>query len=163
MKTSAGILVYKKENNEIKVLLAHMGGPFYTNKDAGAWDIPKGEFEGENGLSAAHREFEEEIGQPAPIGEALDLGTVKNSGKVVMIWAVGGDLDVSKITSNKFQMEWPPKSGKLQEFPEVDKADWFSLPEASIKIVKSRHIFLDRLADRLNVKIEAKPEQPSLF
>jgi predicted NUDIX family NTP pyrophosphohydrolase len=163
MKTRAGILVYKKENNEIKVLLAHMGGPFYTNKDAGAWDIPKGEFEGENGLSAAHREFEEEIGQPAPIGEALDLGTVKNSGKVVMIWAVGGDLDVSKITSNKFQMEWPPKSGKLQEFPEVDKADWFSLPEASIKIVKSRHIFLDRLADRLNVKIEAKPEQPSLF
>lgn len=166
MKTSAGILVYKFENNELKVMLVHMGGPFYTKKDAAAWDIPKGEFEDEDGLTAAHREFAEEVGQPAPSGEAFDLGTVKTSNKVVMIWAVEGDMDVSNISSNTFQIEWPPHSGELKDFPEADKAGWFTLPQAHVKIVKSRAIFLNRLADHLKISPPAptpSQEQASLF
>jgi len=170
MKTSAGILLYRIKNNQIEILLGHMGGPFYTKKDIAAWDIPKGEFEGEDALSAAHREFEEEIGQPASAGEAIELGEVKTSNKVVMIWAIEGDLDVSKVKSNTFQIEWPPKSGQLQEFPEVDKAAWLNLETAKIKIVKSRIAFLERLAEMLKdlvpgiqINSASKPPQQSLF
>jgi len=170
MKTSAGILLYRIKNNQIEILLGHMGGPFYAKKDMAAWDIPKGEFEGEDALSAAHREFEEEIGQPAPAGEAIELGEMKTSNKVVMIWAIEGDLDASKVKSNIFQMEWPPKSGQIQEFPEIDKAAWFDLETAKIKIVKSRIAFLDRLTDVLKdrmpgmqINSASKPPQQSLF
>lgn len=162
MKTSAGLMVYKIEDGKVKVLLGHMGGPFYTKKDAAAWDIPKGEFEGEDALGAAHREFEEEIGQPAPAGDAFDLGTVKVSGKVVMIWAVEGDVDAERIESNTFKMEWPPKSGEIREFPEIDKAGWFDLPTATIKIVKSRTVFLERLVDFLKQhRPDIAPNLPS--
>lgn len=175
MKQSAGLLVYKIENNQVKVLLGHMGGPFYVYKDNHAWDIPKGEFEDEDALSAAYREFEEEIGKPPPKGEVLDLGEVRTSGKVVMAWTVEGDIDTSSIKSSMFTMEWPPKSGEEQEFPEIDKAEWFDLLSATKKIVKSRTVFLERLAIKLkqrnaDIKLpnsfEPEPESPpqqSLF
>ncbi len=168
MKTSAGLLIYKVDDGKVKVLLGHMGGPFFARKDAAAWDIPKGEFEGEDALAAAHREFEEEIGQPAPTGEAYDLGTAKSSNKVVMIWAMEGDIDIKNISSNTFKVEWPPKSGEIQEFPEIDKANWFDLPTASVKIVKSRVVFLERLATflkqhRPDIAASLPPEQTSLL
>ena len=159
MKTSAGILLYRVKDNQLQVLLGHMGGPFYARKDMAAWDIPKGEFEGEDALSAAHREFEEEIGQPPPTGPAIELGEVKASNKVVMIWAIEGDLDVNTIKSNTFEMEWPPKSGEIQEFPEIDKAAWFDIEKAKIKIVKSRVAFLDRLLEAVKDKIPEPPQQ----
>ena len=168
-KQSAGLLIFKTEKGQVKVLLGHMGGPFYTKKDEGAWDIPKGEFEGEDALEAAHREFQEEIGQPAPDGEAIALGEVKASGKTVAIWAIEGDLDVSSIKSNTFEMEWPPSSGQIQKFPEIDKAGWFDLRTAAKKIVRSRGKFLERLAENLGQPLPeeelgtTKPPQQALF
>jgi predicted NUDIX family NTP pyrophosphohydrolase len=169
IKQSAGLLVYRLENKQIKVLLGHMGGPFFARKDDGAWDIPKGEYEGEAAYEAARREFQEEIGQPAPTSEHIDLGEVKKSGKAVRIWAIEGDLDVSTIKSNNFELEWPPKSGQIQEFPEIDRAEWFDLPIAMKKIVRSRVEFLEKLAEKLGQPIPAsdtlplKPPQQSLF
>ncbi len=162
-------MVYKNEGGQVKVLLGHMGGPFFAKKDAGAWDIPKGEFANEDALEAAFREFEEEIGQPPPKNNLVELGEVKSSGKTVMIWAIEGDLDVSNIQSNTFEMEWPPRSGQKQEFPEIDRAAWFYLDTASKKIVRSRAVFLERLAEKLNLpppepeNMPAKPPQQSLF
>lgn len=163
MKQSAGLLIYKIENGQVKVLLGHMGGPFYAKKDEGAWDIPKGEYEDEDALTAAHREFEEEIGQPAPTGRAYDLGEIKASGKIVKIWAIEGDLDVSRIDPDTFTMEWPPKSGKIQEFPEIDKAKWFTLPIAVKKVNQNRRLFIERLAGKLRIQLSPEPEQRSLF
>jgi predicted NUDIX family NTP pyrophosphohydrolase len=146
MKHSAGILLFRRSQGEIEVLLVHPGGPFWAKKEAGAWSIPKGEYvAGEDPLSAAKREFEEETGARVD-GQFLALGEVKQSGgKRVAAWALAGDLDPTKIRSNTFQMEWPPRSGNLCEFPEVDRAAWFSIESARAKLLKGQLDFLIRL------------------
>jgi predicted NUDIX family NTP pyrophosphohydrolase len=146
-KLSAGILLYRRTRGVLEVLLVHPGGPFWTKKDAGAWSIPKGEYEVvEDAFAAALREFEEETGSACPKGEAHSLDTVKlSSGKVISAWAIEGECDASAIRSNSFSMEWPPKSGKTQEFPEVDRAEWFGLAVAHEKIHPAQRAFLDRL------------------
>ncbi len=131
-KLSAGIVLYRQRGAELEVFLVHPGGPFWLKKDLGAWSIPKGEYEkDEDAFAAALREFEEETGSVCPKGEARSLDTVKlSSGKVISAWAIEGECDASAIRSNMFSMEWPPKSGKMQEFPEVDRAEWFALAAA---------------------------------
>jgi predicted NUDIX family NTP pyrophosphohydrolase len=131
------------------VLLGHMGGPFWARKDAGAWSIPKGEYgEDEDARAAARREFGEELGTPPPDGPWLELGEVRQrAGKVVTAWAVEGDFDVSTLRSNTFTIEWPPRSGRQAEFPEIDRAAWFDLATARARIVAAQAVFLDRLAD----------------
>lgn len=146
-KKSAGLLLYRSGAEGLEVLLVHPGGPFWRAKDDGAWTIPKGEIEeGEDELAAARREFGEETGW-RPAGAAHDLGSVRQAGgKRVRVWAVAGDWDPAKLASNSFSVEWPPRSGRLQEFPEADRAAWFSLAAARRKILKSQIAFLDRLA-----------------
>lgn len=151
-KKSAGLLVYRlKDNKDVQILLVHPGGPQWAKKDEHAWSIPKGEVEeDEDMLVAAGREFEEEIGLQAPKGELRELGNAKVSGgKSNYIWAVEGDLDVSTIKSNKLTMEWPPKSGKQIEIPEVDRAEWISLGQAKFKLHKGQAVFVDRLQELL--------------
>lgn len=130
-KQSAGVLVYRKNGNELEVFLVHPGGPFWKNKDAGAWSIPKGEFgDDENALDAAKREFFEETGFSIS-GDFIELQPLKlKSGKIVFAWAVESDIDAHKIDSNLFDIEWPPRSGKMQWFPEVDRAEWFTVEQA---------------------------------
>jgi len=132
---SAGILMYRQKNGQLEVLLVHPGGPFFKNKDAGTWSIPKGEFlSDEEPLTAAKREFMEETGS-AVDGDFIPLNPVKlKSGKIIYAWAIEGDIDHENIFSNLFEMEWPPKSGKKQSFPEVDRAGWFYAEEAILKI-----------------------------
>jgi predicted NUDIX family NTP pyrophosphohydrolase len=147
-KTSAGILLHRERGGAREVLLVHPGGPFWARKDAGAWSIPKGEYEeGDDPRACALREFEEELGSPLPAGTDLtELGTVRQSGgKVITAYAAPGDLDADAITSNTFTIEWPPRSGRSQEFPEVDRAGWFSLDEAREKINQAQAEFLVRL------------------
>jgi predicted NUDIX family NTP pyrophosphohydrolase len=134
-KRSAGILMYRRRDGELQVLLGHPGGPFWAKKDAGAWSIPKGEIdEGEDPLAAAKREFSEETGLRLE-GELIALAPIRQKGgKVVLAWAIEGDCDARAIESNVFSMEWPPKSGKMAEFPEIDRAEWFSLDEARRRI-----------------------------
>jgi predicted NUDIX family NTP pyrophosphohydrolase len=129
------------------VLLIHPGGPFWAKRDAGAWSLPKGEIEpGESALEVALREFREELGQDPPHGTSFALGTIRQAGgKVVHAWAVHGDLDVERIESVTFEMEWPPRSGRKQEFPEVDRAAWFALEEARTKILPAQAVLIDRL------------------
>ena len=151
-KLSAGLLAYRRTGSGLEVLLVHPGGPFWVKKDEGAWSVPKGEYEpGEDALAVARREFEEEIGQAPPNGnEPVPLGELRqSSGKVVSAWAIEGDLDVSEVRSNSFEMEWPPRSGRTQEFPEVDRAGWFGLDEARRKIHRGQLGFLDRLDELL--------------
>ena len=145
-KTSAGLLMYRIRDGKPQVLLAHPGGPFFRNKDQGAWTIPKGELApGEDPLEAARREFAEEIGTPAD-GPFIPLRPItQKSGKIVQAWAVRGDLDASAITSNKFSVEWPPKSGKTAEFPEVDRAEFFDLETARQKINPAQAAFISEL------------------
>ncbi|OGW40690.1 MAG: hypothetical protein A2010_02390 [Nitrospirae bacterium GWD2_57_9] len=146
MKTSAGILMYRRSNDGIEVFLIHPGGPYFINKDNGAWSIPKGEIdEGEDGLAAAKREFREETGC-VPEGTFLPLSPIRQrSGKIVISWAVEGDCDADSMTSNSFSLEWPPKSGRRQEFPEADRAAWFTLREARHKINPAQAPLLDEL------------------
>jgi predicted NUDIX family NTP pyrophosphohydrolase len=134
-KRSAGILLYRKINSQLQVFLVHPGGPFFKNKDAGAWSIPKGEFsDDEDPLVAAKREFREETGQVID-GNFIQLKPVTlKSGKIVHAWAVESDIDHETIFSNLFEIEWPPKSGKKQSFPEIDRAGWFEVEEARLKI-----------------------------
>ncbi|MEO5564305.1 MAG: NUDIX domain-containing protein [Chitinophagaceae bacterium] len=134
-KQSAGILLYRFQKKKTEVFLVHPGGPFWKNKDAGAWTIPKGEFTGdEDPLEAAKREFEEETGTLLT-GKFTELQPIKQkAGKTVYAWAIEGDIDPSKIKSNSFEIEWPPKSGKMTSFPEIDRADWFDLIKAKEKI-----------------------------
>jgi len=148
-KRSAGILLFRKRGRELQVLLAHPGGPFWKNKDAGVWSIPKGEYnESEDPLEAAKREFQEETGIEAN-GAFSPLGQVKQAGgKVVTAWAMEGDCSPEAIRSNTFTMEWPPNSGLTKEFPEVDRAQWFSLDDARARIVKGQKEFLNRLMSR---------------
>jgi len=145
-KKSAGLLMYRQRNRVLEVLLVHPGGPFWVKKDEGSWSIPKGEYTSEeNPLEVAKREFQEETGFTA-FGEFIPLTPLKQpSGKVITAWAFEGDCDASAIKSNTFAMEWPPHSGRQQEFPEVDRAVWFSIPVAKQKIVKGQVGFLDEL------------------
>lgn len=134
------------------MLLVHPGGPFWAKKDDGAWSLPKGENEvGEGPLTVAEREFEEELGQPPPSGTRRDLGELdQSSAKRVHAWAIEGDLDADHIVSNTFEIEWPPKSGAVVNFPEVDRAGWFTLSEARIKLLSGQVGFLDRLVVALS-------------
>src|SRR5512135_1267787 len=146
-KTSAGILLYKRKDGDLRVFLVHPGGPFFAKKDAGAWSVPKGEIdEGEDPLAAAKREFEEETGC-RPEGEFISLSEVmQKSGKIVRAWAVEGDCDAQTIRSNTFTLEWPPRSGRRQEFPEVDRAGWFAIPVALEKILSGQRELVVELA-----------------
>ncbi|MDI6853069.1 MAG: NUDIX domain-containing protein [Deltaproteobacteria bacterium] len=150
-KRSAGLLMYRRRAGRLEFFLVHPGGPFWKNKEAGAWSIPKGEFGPEDdALAAARREFAEETGFEAE-GDFFPLSPITQAGgKVVQAWAVEGDLDPEKITSNTFTMEWPPNSGKEVEFPEVDRAGWFSFEEAKEKINKAQVKLLEELKAKLN-------------
>jgi predicted NUDIX family NTP pyrophosphohydrolase len=161
-KQSAGLLLYRK-NKVLEVLLVHPGGPFWAKKDLAAWSIPKGEFlDDEEPQVAARREFYEELGVAAPEGELIDLGSAKqSSGKVVYAWALEADLDTKHVKSNLFEMEWPPKSGQTQEFPEVDRAEWFALPMATKKLVKGQLPLLQNLAEQLGASTTDEPEASS--
>ncbi|MCE3224187.1 MAG: Phosphohydrolase [Nitrospira sp.] len=145
-KLSAGILLFKQQGSEVEVFLVHPGGPFWSRKDEGAWSIPKGEYEaGEDPLAVAIREFQEETGFEVK-GTFHPLTTLKQpSGKVISGWAVEGDVDAAALTSNTFTLEWPPKSGKSREFPEVDRGAWFDLSSARVKLQAGQRGFLDRL------------------
>lgn len=149
-KQSAGLIMYRVRDHALEVLLVHPGGPYYERKDELVWSIPKGEFkEGENPLSTAKREFEEETGF-RPAGTFLALSPItQRSGKEVMAWAFEGDCDPEKIKSNAFTMEWPPSSGRTQEFPEVDRAEFFTIPEAKKKIVPAQIPLLEELKEQL--------------
>jgi predicted NUDIX family NTP pyrophosphohydrolase len=149
---SAGLLLYRCRGDVLEVLLGHMGGPYWQRKDSAAWSIPKGEYEAdEDPLLAARREFAEEFGLPAPDGVDYEpLGEVlQRGGKVVTAWAVHADVDVTTIVSNTFEMEWPPGSGRRQSFPEIDRAGWFRIPVARLKIVQGQLPLLDRLTQLL--------------
>ncbi|MEU0847763.1 NUDIX domain-containing protein [Streptomyces flaveolus] len=149
MRRSAGLLLHRPGDGGTEVLLGHMGGPFYARRDAGAWTIPKGEYDpAEPAWEAARREFEEELGLPPPAGEAVPLGEVRQSGgKVVTAWAVEADLDPATIAPGTFRMEWPPRSGRIEEFPELGRVAWFTVERAREVIVKAQAAFLDRLAE----------------
>jgi predicted NUDIX family NTP pyrophosphohydrolase len=153
-KQSAGILLYRGRGPALRLMLVHPGGPFWAKKDGGAWSIPKGEYEeGDDPLLVASREFEEELGSPAPAGDAIELGElVQPSRKRVTAFALEGDFDPAHLRSNSFEMEWPPKTGRLQSFPEVDRAEWFTVEEARDKILPGQRPFIDRLLERLGMK-----------
>ena len=148
---SAGILLYRHRDAGPEVLLVHPGGPFWARKDLGAWSIPKGEHEdGEAPQAAARREFAEETGTALPPGELVALGEVRQrGGKIVSAWAAEGDLDPETVQSNMFEMEWPPRSGRRQEFPEIDRAGWFALEDARERLLAAQTPFLDRLRELL--------------
>ena len=148
-KRSAGLLLFRHTDGGIEVLLGHMGGPFFARRDAGAWSIPKGEYEpDEPAWDAARREFQEELGLAPPDGEALPLGEVRQANrKIVTVWAIEADLDPATAVPGTFTMEWPPKSGRTQEFPELDRVEWFGLDRARAVIVKAQAEFLDRLLE----------------
>jgi predicted NUDIX family NTP pyrophosphohydrolase len=151
---SAGLLLHRLRAGRREVLLVHPGGPFWARRDAGAWSIPKGEHTDEEPADqAARREFSEELGTPVPAGEWSDLGEVRlRSGKRVHAWAVEGQLDVSRVMSNSFEMEWPPRSGRTARFPEVDRAEWLEVAAAREKINPAQAEFLDRLVALLDAQ-----------
>ena len=151
VKKSAGILLFRFDNNLTEVLLVHPGGPFWAKKDLGAWSIPKGEFEPEeNPLAAAKRELEEETGIKAE-GDFMELTPVKQkSGKLIYAWALQMDIDVAEVKSNSFEIEWPPKSGKLKSFAEIDKAAWFNMDEARKKMIEAQTPLIRELEAKLD-------------
>jgi predicted NUDIX family NTP pyrophosphohydrolase len=146
-RRSAGLLLYRRRDGAVELLLVHPGGPLWARRDAGAWSIPKGEVgEGEEPRAVALREFEEETGHPPPRGELVALGEVRQrGGKLVTAWAAAGDLDPAAITSNTFTLEWPPRSGNRREFPEVDRAGWFDPATAREKLLAAQAELVDRL------------------
>ncbi|HUI03311.1 MAG TPA: NUDIX domain-containing protein [Acidimicrobiales bacterium] len=151
-RTSAGLLLYRwNSDGDLEVLLVHPGGPIWAHRDAGAWSIPKGEYTADEDPAArAEAEFAEELGQPPPPGRRVDLGEiVQAGGKRVRAWAVHGDIDVTAVTSNQFEMEWPPRSGQRRAFPEVDRAAWCALPDARAKLNVGQLPLLDRLPDAI--------------
>jgi len=151
-KPSAGILLYRIRAGALEVFLVHPGGPYWHGKEAGAWSIPKGELEGDDPLEAAQREFREETGSDVD-GEFVPLAPLRSpGGKLVHAWAVNGDIDAAAIVSNTFSMEWPPRSGRQREFPEVDRGGWFAIAEAQEKISAGQRGFLDELERRLASK-----------
>ena len=151
-KLSAGILMYRRSEGGFEFLLVHPGGPFWARKDLGAWSIPKGEYEdGEDPLAAAKREFAEELGAAPPGRPFLHLGAIRQpSRKVIIGFAVAGDFDPATLRSNRFELEWPPNSGRTQSFPEVDSAQWFAPAEAREKIQAGQAAFIDRLLESLD-------------
>ncbi|WEO98831.1 NUDIX domain-containing protein [Streptomyces sp. FXJ1.172] len=148
-KRSAGLLVFRHTDEGVEVLLGHMGGPLWAKKDTGAWTVPKGEYEpGEPAWEAARREFQEELGLAPPDGTAVPLGeVVQRNGKIVTAWAVEADLDLTGFTPGSFTMEWPPRSGREQEFPELDRVEWLGAGRARELIIAAQATFLDRLAE----------------
>ncbi|WP_431963565.1 NUDIX domain-containing protein [Nocardia sp. bgisy134] len=159
---SAGVLLFRRtEAGDPEVLLGHMGGPFWARKDNGAWSIPKGEYvpDAEDAALAARREFTEELGLPAPEGEWVPMGEVHYSSgrKRLLAWAVEGDLDPAEVNPGTFEMEWPPHSGRLVAFPEIDRAEWFDLAAARDKLVSGQRPYLDRLAEHLR---DRDPDRP---
>lgn len=156
--TSAGILLFRIRSDELEVFVGHMGGPFWARKDDGGWSIPKGEYvPDEDAFAAARREFEEETGSPPPAGPVVTLGELRQpSGKRIVVWAIEGDFDPALLRSNTFKMEWPPRSGREAEFPEIDRAEWFSLGVARRKLVKGQVAFLDRLEECLRASGRAQ-------
>lgn len=160
-KKSAGILLYRFVDGNFEVLLVHPGGPYWAKKDLGAWSIPKGEFEDEDPIDAAKREFSEEIGISIA-GDLLSLTPQKQKGgKIVYAWAIEGDLDTSKVRSNTFEMEWPPKSGRKQQFPEIDKAEWFPSQVAYRKMHKGQNELVKELAEKLNIDVNWEADESS--
>jgi predicted NUDIX family NTP pyrophosphohydrolase len=155
-RTSAGILLWRSRQGRLEVLLAHQGGPFWVRKDLGHWTIPKGEVEpGEELVAVARREFAEETGHEVPTRPLIDLGQIRQkSGKLVLGWAVQGDLDPSTAVSNTYELEWPPHSGVVETFPEIDRVEWFAVDEARRKLKPAQIPFLDRLQAAL------PPDQP---
>jgi predicted NUDIX family NTP pyrophosphohydrolase len=149
--TSAGLLLYRRCHNELEVLLVHPGGPFFQNKDKGAWSIPKGEIAAdEDPLDCAKREYQEEIGWAPPEGPYLPLTPIKQKGgKVVQAWAIEGECDTTCVASNTFQMEWPPRSGRLAEFPEIDRAEFFTVDVAKTKVNPAQAPLVDELVEIL--------------
>jgi predicted NUDIX family NTP pyrophosphohydrolase len=147
LKLSAGVLLYRRADPEIEVLLGHPGGPFWARKDAGAWSIPKGEqHPEEQAWTAAQREFNEELGCPVPTGPCIEFEPVKQpGGKLVTVFAIESDLDISEFRSNHFRMMWPPRSGQFQQFPELDRVAWLPISQAQVKILKGQRIFLEKL------------------
>lgn len=167
LKVSAGILMYRPSHGRVEVLLVHPGGPFWGKKDLGAWFIAKGEIEADEiPIDAARREFEEELGTPLPDAEWIALGTVKHkSGKLVHAWAVEGSIDTTSVKSNTFYVEWPPKSGKQQAFPEIDRARFFELREAWQRMHTTEREFLPRLVTALaarGIDCELPPDSRSV-
>jgi len=157
-RISAGIVLYEADGDSIRVLIAHPGGPMEKKDDRGRWSIPKGEVDpGEDLLACAKREFEEETGMSAGSGPFLPLGQIQQKGgKIVHAWATPGRWDAAKFTSNSFEMEWPPKSGKMQSFPEVDRAEMLPLKKALERIKETQRPLLTRLADKLGVRVPAE-------
>lgn len=148
-KLSAGLLLYRFNDGLVEVLIGHPGGPFWAKKDDGAWSIPKGEYtDDEDPWHAARREFEEELGKPPPDGPRIDFPPLKQpSGKIIAAFAVLGDLDLAGTVSNTFTVEWPKGSGNVREYPEIDRAEWFSVTEARSKLLKGQRPLLDQLMD----------------
>jgi predicted NUDIX family NTP pyrophosphohydrolase len=148
---SAGLLLFRRTPSGVEVLLGHMGGPFFARRDAGAWSIPKGEFGvDEEAYAAARREFEEEFGSPPPDAQVIELGTVRQrNGKRVTAWALESDFDVATLVSNTFELEWPPRSGRTQTFPEIDRAAWFDVATARTKMVAGQDVLVDRLLEHV--------------
>jgi predicted NUDIX family NTP pyrophosphohydrolase len=144
-------VLFRRTHGELEVLLVHPGGPFWSRRDSGAWSIPKGEYgPGDDPFEAARREFQEELSAPPPGGETVELGEIKQKGgKLVCAWAVEGDLDPAEIKSNTFTVEWPPRSGRMRSFPEVDRAEWFTIEGAREKINPAQAALVDRLAERV--------------
>ena len=155
---SAAVLLYRRRD-DVEVWIAHMGGPFWVRKDEGAWSLPKGIVEsGDLGdeLAAARREFAEEIGAPAPDADYVPLGEFRGSGKTIVVFAAESEFDPGAIVSNTFELEWPPRSGRRQEFPEVDDARWFAVEEARAKLTKAQRPILDALLARLQQDAETR-------
>jgi len=165
-KLSAGLLVYRLQGSDLEVFIVHNGGPFFAKKDEGVWSLPKGQVEdGEDPLETAKREFQEETGFETPPEPYIELGEVKytQGNKSVVAWAAEGDFNADELKSNTFELEWPPRSGKKQLFPEIDRGGWFSLREASKKLFPPNIGFLERLANELHVPFGAEeiPEPPT--
>lgn len=163
MKRSAGVLLYRRASaGTLELLIAHMGGPFWKDKDSGGWSIPKGELEdGDEALDAARREFEEELGSPLPPVDLVELGEVKQrSGKRIVIFAGEADFDADSISSNTFTIEWPRGSGRQEAFPEIDRAAWVSVGEARVKLVKGQAEFVDRLLELPKTNGAGSPDEP---
>lgn len=159
---AAGLLVFKRNGDSVQVLLTHPGGPIWSKKDV--WSIPKGELDdGEDYQKAAFREFAEELNAKPPEGELIDLGSAQQSHKTNFIWAVEGDVNLADFKSNTFVIEWPPKSGRQQEFPENDRAAWFEISVARQKVFEVQQIFFDRLSEYLGINLVEPPTQQSLL